>query len=93
MSGQGETIYRCPSCDGVLLITSVPTGVVRAVLCKRCNKRHTVFLGGQRKREDLGQHTPSATPSVPVPRLAPSTPPRAIAPPIETRTIRGARRG
>jgi hypothetical protein len=89
MSGTEETIYRCPSCEGVLLITSVPSGVVRAVLCKRCNKRHTVFLGGQRKREELAQHAPSA----PVPRLTPSVQSRAVTPPIETRTVVPRRRG
>jgi hypothetical protein len=89
MSGQGETIYRCPNCEGVLLITSLPTGVVRAVLCKRCNKRHTVFLGGQRRREELAQPAPSA----PVPRLTASGPPRAVTPQIETRTVVPRRRG
>lgn len=54
MTGEGggernETIYRCPTCDGVLLITAVPHGVVRGVLCKRCNQRHTVYLGGRQQ--------------------------------------------
>lgn len=77
MSGAAreETVYRCPDCDGILVITALPEGVLRAVLCKRCNRRHTVFLGGRKVAPPVPVPAPVGSPTATALQRAPGTPP------------------
>ena len=85
MSGQGERQernYYCPDDHTLLLISDLPAGIIRAVRCDKCGKRHTIYLGGRQTRAQL------------VSRNADGTPRAADAPPpIETRTVVPRRRG
>ncbi len=80
-----ETVYRCPTvsdrgqrCDAVLVISDLDHGVLRAILCKRCNRRQTIYLGGRRV-------APDRAPAPPLP--AGELPGAPAIPPIETRRI------
>jgi hypothetical protein len=84
MSGQSERqerTYLCPNDQSILLISDLPSGVIRGVWCGRCQKRHTITLGRPSQQQLVARNADGS----PRPANAP--------PPIETRKIREGRRG